>query len=58
MFEIIEKRRGNINDMHIDIRQIVKINKKLVNKKAVYITIIRRFSVATQQNNNQYRIIH
>lgn len=44
VFEIFEKRGGNINDINNDICQIMKINKKLVNKKTVFIKIKRGFS--------------
>lgn len=44
VFEIFEKRGGNINDIHNDICHILKINKKLVNKKALYIKIKRGLS--------------
>lgn len=41
VFEIFEKRGGNINDIYNDICYILKINKKLVNKKVLYIKIKR-----------------
>lgn len=44
VFEIFEKRGRNINDIHNDICHILKINKKLVNKKALYIKIKRGLS--------------